>query len=218
MKFSSLFISKDLEDLHDLEEKCRQHHITLHAKALIRFEAIPFLVKSPYDVVFFTSPRAVEFFLRQITPPQSTVYACIGKSTADYLISKGYTPQFTGQNAGEPLQIALKFKDWLGDRKVLFPQSDLSKESIASYLPKNQVEHVAVYNTLAKCIAIDLSDVYVFTSPSNFNSFMQCNALPDQGVIAWGKTTEKELLKHGVHPTLTLKTSQLSELIHELFQ
>jgi uroporphyrinogen-III synthase len=75
------------------------------------------------------------------------------------------------------------------------------------------LKEVVVYETVNTPEKIDVSQIYVFTSPSNVEAFLSQNALPgDAVVIAWGKTTEKRMLEQGMRPTFVLETSSLREL------
>jgi uroporphyrinogen-III synthase len=59
--------------------------------------------------------------------------------------------------------------------------------------------------------------VNVFTSPSNFLSFIQKNTLePNQTIIAWGKTTEKAIRNAGYVVNATLTYASEEELVEVL--
>lgn len=213
---NSIFISKSLHEVPELAEFCRQHSISLIARSMIRFEAVPFHVKQPYQVIFFSSIRAAEFFLKTDSIDENTQVACIGRKTAEKLQKLGITAHFIGEKAGKPEEVARDFAKWLGDRSVLIPQSDISKRSMIKELDPKQVQEVVVYRTLSDCHPIESSDVYVFTSPSNFDGFIACNPLPDGKLIAWGTTTHSAMEQAHCIPTITLERSELSELIRLL--
>ena len=60
---SSVFISKDLHEVKLLKEKLEIKKIKLDASSLIRFKPIEFNIDKDFDVVFFSSSRAVYYFL-----------------------------------------------------------------------------------------------------------------------------------------------------------
>ncbi|MFN5148937.1 MAG: uroporphyrinogen-III synthase [Flavobacteriia bacterium] len=209
----SLFISRDPEEVTELSAYCQDHSIDLIAHSQIRFEALAFTVTTAYDVVFFASIRAAAYFLKEVTPPSTTLYACIGRRTAEKLKTFGIHCHFVGDQSGKPEKVAAEFKNWVWDRTVLFPQSSRSNRSISSILDPVQCTEVAVYATLSDCKPVRLCDAYVFSSPSNLESFLSCNAAPAGKIIAWGETTRKAAEKKGLNIHSTLSHSEYAELI-----
>jgi hypothetical protein len=71
--------------------------------------------------------------------------------------------------------------------------------SISAAFPESQKEVVPVYQTALVPRHIKECTVYVFTSPSNAESFLQCNTLPlGAKVIAWGESTRSFLSRQGI--------------------
>ena len=211
----SLYITRDLDDLFILQQYCSFGQIDLHAQSQITFEEVPFSIEKPFEVVFFSSVRAGRFFLRSYDGPLSSLqFACIGEETAkrfniDFV--------FVGKEAGNPEKVAEKFKNWLGEKRLLIPHSSLSNKTIAEAIPSSQCESVCVYNTLLSPQSIPECEVYVFTSPSNLAAFLQKNKVPEAAkVIAWGNTTEKALRNSKVQVSKTLIKAQLEELLEVL--
>lgn len=212
----AIFISKSNNDLELLPKFCSKNDITLHAEYLIRFEGVFFENPEKFDVVFFASIRAAHFFLEQQSLPSSISVACIGQTTARKLQELGLEVSFIGENSGAPDAVANQFKEWLGKRTVLFPQSAISKRSISKHLPENQVVERIVYKTISTCQEIDSCDIYIFTSPSNVQSFLSCNKKIDGKIIAWGETTKATLESHGFSVSKTLSVSDEVHLITAL--
>jgi len=213
----SLFISKDLSDLSVLPTFCMDNSIELLAQSLISFDALLFESTSTPEVIFFSSIRAAQFYIEHVEIPPSCEIACIGSKTANKLKAIGLRVSFVGETAGEPKIVAEKFKEWLKGRKVLIPSSQQSNRTIASALPIDQVEELVIYRTIACTTIISACDVYVFTSPSNFLSFIEKNTLTStQTVIAWGKTTEKAILNSGYIVNATLTFAAEEELVKVL--
>jgi uroporphyrinogen-III synthase len=211
----SIYITKELEDVTQLKQFCAFQNIDLHAQSQLNFEAVPFTVTEPFEVVFFSSVRAGRFFLRSYDGPLSSLqFACIGEETAQKF---NIEFAFVGKEAGNPEKVAEKFKNWLGDKRLLIPHSSLSHKTIAETIPSSQCESVCVYNTLLSPQSIPESEVYVFTSPSNLAAFLQKNQVPESAkVIAWGNTTEKALRNSKVQVSKTLNKAQLEELLEVL--
>lgn len=213
----SLFISKDLSDLSVLPAFCQDNSIELVAQSFISFEALPFESHLSPSVIFFSSIRAAEFYLAQASLPTNCAIACIGSKTAEKLKAKGLNVSFIGETAGEPAIVAEQFKTWLNGRKVLIPSSEQSNRSLAQTLPVSQVEELIIYRTVAKPLTIQSCAINVFTSPSNFLSFIQKNSLePSQTIIAWGKTTEKAIRNAGYVVNATLTFASEEELVEVL--
>lgn len=146
--------------------------------------------------------------------------ACIGSETKKHLESKGYSVSFFGENAGNPEEVARLFKNWLGNRIALFPQSTKSNKSIESVLPGSQKIPLLVYETIENPVRfLHPFSIYVFTSPSNFKSFVSLNTLPEESkVIAWGKTTAEVMMDNDAPVHFILDTSTYAELLRILQQ
>jgi uroporphyrinogen-III synthase len=209
---SSLFISKNAVELPLLRQFCAEQHIAFHAQSLLQFEGVPFAVQHPFDVVFFSSIRAAEFFLAHSNAGHADI-ACVGKKTADKLNTLGHSPTFIGHQSGNPSQVASDFCSFVGRRRVLIPCSDISARTIAKALPAGQVEEVVVYHTMEKSVDVSACDVYVFTSPSSVDSFLQLNEKPLGQVIAWGDTTAARMNVLGIEVLKVLKTASEEELV-----
>ncbi len=209
----SLFISKDISEVALLQEFCLTNNITLIATSLIRFEAVPFHIAQDYDVLFISSIRAAEFFLKTEKIKPETVIACVGRITANKLEALGLKVSFVGEKSGNPIEVADIFKKWLGNRTVLIPQSNISKRTIGSNLPINQCIETIVYKTISNCKEITVCDTYIFTSPSNVESFLKCNKVYEGKIIAWGETTKIHIEEKGMSVSHTLQKSGIEELI-----
>ena len=99
----------------------------------------------------------------------------------------------------------------------MIPSSEQSNRSVAQTLPASQVEELIIYRTVAKPLRIQPCAVNVFTSPSNFLSFIQKNTLESsQTIIAWGKTTEKVIRNAGYAVNATLTYASEEELVEVL--
>lgn len=214
---SRLFISKDRKEVEELSIFCEKENIELIAISQIKFSFVPFQIQSAFDVIFISSIRAAKFFLQQEKIRENVQIACIGSVTASKLKDIGIQVDFIGEKAGSPKDVAEDFKNWLGNRKVLIPCSDISNRSVAGILQKEQVEEVIVYRTKNDCKTVEESSVYVFTSPSNFKSFLTCNSLSVSAkIIAWGQTTELAIKKTGYEVIHTLSNSDSKELLEFL--
>lgn len=219
MTEKSLFISKDLSEIKELETFCKKNGWQLNAHSFLSFQAVPFELPPSFDVLFFGSKRAIIYFLERYSIPKSIQIACVGKATEKELESKGYKASFSGKNAGAINELKVELKEWLGNRIVLFAQAHDSNRSFSQDLSPAQCHERIVYRTAIKGKKVEPSDFYVFTSPSNLKGFLEKNSIPQNGkIIAWGETTEKELIKNNLTCEYVLKTAGINELISFLRQ
>jgi uroporphyrinogen-III synthase len=210
----TIFISKSIEEVQELIEFCKENDFDLVAHSFLSFKAIPFEFPENTEVIFFGSKRGVEYFLNQQKIPNHIQIACVGKGTANYLKSKGFNPSFIGEKSGQIESVSEDFKSWLGDRKVVFAQAKESNRSISSAINSSNSTEISVYETIINSATIVECDIYVFTSPSNVDGFLLENSISEKSIIiAWGNTTENNLIKIGFHCNYTLDSSSVDELI-----
>jgi uroporphyrinogen-III synthase len=151
--------------------------------------------------------------LRKEKIDDSKKIACIGQETELKLKNLGIHVDFVGENSGNPSDVSREFKNWIGTRKVLIPHSSESLLSITEFLNQDQTLLVEVYKTQLKPSKIAVCDCYVFTSPTNVRAFLLANdRLSLKNVIAWGRSTEKELLLNKIPVMNVLQTGTMLEL------
>jgi uroporphyrinogen-III synthase len=214
-----IFISKNSDDCEPLVHFCNQNKLDLTAQSLIEFEAIPFKIESNFDIVFFSSIRSAQFYFEKAAKKSSIIYACIGETTNSKLKKLGIECEFVGKEAGNPLKTAAEFKNWVKNRIVFFPQSNLSLGTFSAILPENQVLKQVVYKTKLKEIEISKCQIYIFTSPSNLDAFLIINEIiEDSKVIVWGNSTFEKAKSKGLKVDFVLTKSSLDELIQILSQ
>jgi len=209
-----LFISKKVTNT-DFLAFVEKKGINLIDQPMISFVAEQFdCPKEIYQVVFFTSPRSAGFYLDQCDIPDDVEIATIGKSTSEYVESRGYKVSFTGVTSGNPAKVSAEFKVFAEGRKVLFPQSNYSHQSMQKRLYEGQITDLIVYKTELTPVQLKIKpNILVFTSPTNLNSFLQVNKVEDhQKIIAWGKTTESFLSDNNLKADYTLEYSSFEEL------
>jgi uroporphyrinogen-III synthase len=218
MKITSIFLSSESNSSLPLVHFCAQNNIRLTRQSLISFQSLDFSVPSNWDVVFFSSPRSFDFFTtKEFVLKANQTIACIGNETKKHIESKGHSVSFVGEEAGKPKEVGVAFQSWLGKRIALFPQSNKSNKSVEKAIPGSQRIPLLVYETCDSSVKVDLCSLYVFTSPSNFNSFLLKNTIStDSKIIAWGETTDDFIVKYGYKSDYVLKTSGYEELL-EIF-
>ena len=195
----TLFISRKVEEEGELATFCQNHSLQLIALPLIGFKPVIATDIPTTDVLFFTSPRSVSFYLEQATILPEQQVATVGENTSRALRERGITVDFTGSTPTQPEKIALDFKNWVGSKTVLFPQSSVSNRTMQQALSSQQYTDLVVYETVA-CPRkiVPVPDLLIFSSPSNFRSFLKTNAVTDQQILlAFGSTTQNYIAECG---------------------
>jgi len=194
----TLFISKNIAELGELRTYSDLHELQLISTSFLEFLPISFTLTESYDVIFFGSPRAVMFFKANGDIPKSKLIASVGEKTMRLLESMGHEVAFSGKANHSISEVADDFKDWLKDRKALFPISSRSLGTISKSIPARQKVLIECYETKVSGKEIPPCDYYVFTSPSNVEGFFQKNKLPEKSiVVAWGESTAASIQKAG---------------------
>ncbi len=202
IKPSSVFISRDFRK-NDFFKNCLQENgYKVFAQSLIEIKQIPMRKFVKTDWVFFSSKNAVKHFFEQKPDVEGTKFGAVGKATADEMRKFGKRADFIG-SSDDTKMTGKKFSALVGNKTVLFPQAKASMKSIQLQLPKKEnVIDVVVYETIKNSeIKIRSSefDVFVFTSPSNVETFFEKNKISsEQKVVAMGDATANALKKYKV--------------------
>jgi uroporphyrinogen-III synthase len=196
----TVFISRTATPAGPLHKFCAANNLRLVDQSLLAFKGVcPDEEPVQTDVIFFTSPRSVRFYFTYFKY-NNELLASIGESTANELKKYNLTADFIGTAASNPNQVAREFKAWLGNRTVLFPQSQRSNRTMQRELNSNQYSDLVVYETHLESIKFKEPPNYlVFTSPSNAESYLLSNEITnDQFVLSFGTTTADYLTRNGI--------------------
>lgn len=196
----TVFISRTAISNGPLVTFCKEKNLRLIDKSLLAFKIVAFDEKQiKTDVIFFTSPRSVNFYFKGTTY-ENQLLATVGEATAQELEKHKLSAHFIGQTASNPKQVAKEFKTWLGDKTVLFPQSQRSNRTIQSELHAEQYIDLLVYETHLESKKAEYSpDCLVFTSPSNAEAYLLTNEITnEQVVLSFGTTTADYLTRRGI--------------------
>jgi uroporphyrinogen-III synthase len=213
-----VFISKPLCDLESLIAFCTLQQWTLQAQSLIELHYNPdFKNSTSFDGICFGSKKAVTFYLSKHSIPKGKWIACVGSQTSSELIKAGYQPNFIGEKSGDPKQVALALRSFAGNTSCFFPVSNLSLGTLHEHFSDDQKGIQILYTTNLSPIHVGASDIYVFSSPSNVQSFLEVNAVPKNAVfIAWGQSTAEKMRTSDMEPKFILHDSQTQELLEIL--
>ncbi|MFM7595311.1 MAG: uroporphyrinogen-III synthase [Flavobacteriales bacterium] len=192
-----VFISTELSENDPLIDASIALGFDLIHRSLLSFSAVNSAPTQPYDIVFFSSPRAYAFGKHLVLP--TTKIACVSIGTANQI---QLPVDWFGTSPSNPKQTALDFKEWVGERRVLFPVSSRSFGNISSVFSPEQVECVTVYETILNPSTIEPCEIYMFTSPSNAEAFLLKNTIQHgAAILAKGTSTHEYLQQIGIVST-----------------
>lgn len=211
-----LYISKPIDEVENLRMFCEHRGWQLIAHSFLAFEPKPFVWDGEEEIVFFSSPRAVDFFHAQHRLPKEKIYACAGKKTQEKLLEYGIRAGFVADRSGKVAEMSKAFAAFANGKRVIFPVSNLSKRSYSQHLPNRIFRFVQVYQTHITSAEIKDCDLYVFTSPSNVKGFLIKNPVTLKPTISWGETTSQSLHNHGFKVFKQLDISSIEALIEVL--
>lgn len=205
----NVFISRDLTNDSSLVSALVAKGDNVYCESLIEFDLVPFNYFPYCEWIFFYSPRCVQYFFEMANPMRykNSKFAVMGPGTAREMISRDIIPDFIGN--GNPEQTAESFGDEAYEQRVLFPQAENSRKSIEKLI-SDQVEviDIVVYtNRPKKEFSIPSSDILVFTSPMNAQTYFEKYSLTEkQRILAIGKTTADSIRNLGIFKFKIAKT------------
>lgn len=191
-----------------------------------------------YNTIIFTSENAVKYFFFNIDElkvkfdPNSFFVISIGDKTSDFLKSRNIRIDFQPKKfTAQHLIKELSTMEFVG-RKIIVPSSNLSKPnqfksledlgaevtSIPVY--KNSVNDVINLKEEISLLNNNKIDMYIFTSPSTFNGFIEIleiqnpnNYFANSSTAVIGPVTEKAVKNAGIIPTIIPKNFSMNHLI-----
>ena len=166
----------------------------------------------PADWIFFSSPKAVQFFPWNQWNGKAKV-ACLGPGTAQWVLHyRDQAADWIGD--GLPEKVATEFAQVARGSNVLFPRAEQSRRSIQRLMPQQieQADWVVYINQMRSSIQIPETDLLVFTSPLNaknyFEHYPNRKGIPR---LAIGATTAQWLKTQGIKTVIeTAKPSEIS--------
>lgn len=164
-------------------------------RSMLSFEAVDFETPPSGASLFFYSKTAVRFFFQTLDPSSMRrsdyLYAAMGKGTAAEIEKSGCTCTVVGDATGEGVAQELVKK--MTTRDLVFVRGTKSRRTVENHLKTlgfPSTQSLVVYDQKPAPIVLPEFDLYVFTSPLNFDIFFENNYLPEDGVVlAIGDTT-----------------------------
>jgi len=199
---SQVFISRELGENNYFRRACDALGIKLTAQSLIETSTLSFEANSAeYDWLVFSSSAGVHSFFEQESKEKwfNKQFAVAGDATASALAAEGIEADFIGQGS-DMEEVSLALAQSIGEARALFPSSKRSLASLQRALDASQCHIVVCYQTTPIHRAVETYDAYVFTSPSNVESFLEAGNNIPQGcrVVAIGPSTGAALQTLGV--------------------
>lgn len=170
-----IFISRSRERSESFVEIVKSCSQSVFCESLIDFSIIQSAGLPNNGWLFFYSQTGVDFFLKQhaISEIESKglKVAAFGPKTGKYLSEMALKPNFVG--TGESDSTANKFLQEVEAKKVCFIKGTSSKDSLRPlFINDMDISEIEVYNNQAKSqIDIPVSDILVFTSPLNLETY-----------------------------------------------
>ena len=212
----SIFISKSKDEIEHVASYLKTRHVKLVAESFLEFEEASFEVKSPYEILFFGSPRSVNYFLASEKINPDVLIACSGDTTAELISTLGYSVSFNAGKYNSLNDSVLHFTEFAKGKHVLFPSSQISLRTYSKCLEPEYFQEKVVYKTHVISKKISDCTIYFFTSPSNVKGFFTLNEMPDNYLCyAWGESTGSALKSNGVEYNL-MASSNVSSVLLEL--
>jgi len=216
----SILITKSRDDKGALYDYCISHNIAIQYHSFLTFNQIELPEIPTSNVLFFSSKRAVDYFLQQAEISENTSVACIGESTKQYLNAKGLEVNFVGSNPGKPESVSKELAKWLGGKSCSIVLAKESKKSILKHLNSSKSNYCIVYKTIINSKKMEGTfDCIVFTSPSNVDGYLKENKIQETTrIIAWGETTKRYLMEKQFNVWKTLLSASEKEIVELLIE
>lgn len=192
-----IFISRKLDPGSPLTSFALEKNVEVHGESLLDYNAIDLKELPKEDFLFFSSKNGVRFYFEQLNQVDKKTYGAIGPATAIELNKFGVIPQFVG--SGQSPEVGVSLLTYLDGQSVAFISGTHFSPIIEDILSKESVTVVRyfVYEQIPTYPAMtEFYDIYVFTSPLNWNSFYRKNDIPPTAkVYAMGQTTLAAMAK-----------------------
>ncbi|NOQ75902.1 MAG: hypothetical protein GQ574_28105 [Crocinitomix sp.] len=192
---NSILITRKPGSFEKLEQWCVSQHIRLNQVPFIKVEAVLNVAIPVSDWIFLSSPQGAQHYLKHYVIKAKNI-AALGQGTAAVLKKTRLQVAFIGEPTDDPVIIGQKFNALINSNStVFFPLGNRSKRSVIDQIHSDQVIEQITYKTSdQQQVLSEKFDTILFTSPSNFHSFIQSNVIDSNTcIIAMGKTTEKAI-------------------------
>jgi len=199
----SVFISRSKERAASFISAVQPFSSRIIAESLIDFKPIKGGSLPNTDWLFFYSQTGADHFFRQYSileiHKNGFKIATFGKKTGAYIQERYHAVEFIGDGVAN--STAEQFVQEHQSESVCIVRGLSSVNSLFHVLsPICQLEELIVYeNTPKTSVAIDKTDIVVFTSPMNLETYFEKYAIDQaQKVLVIGATTAMSALNNGI--------------------
>jgi len=216
LRQKTILVSRNLKMGSALRNWCDQHEHALIEVPFIRIDPVKDVDIPATDWVFFSSPNGLDIYFENY-PLLAKKIGVYGKGTAARLNLLNIQADFVGDTKKDPVEIGNEFFSQLHpNESVLFPQSQLSKESIVSANKENRCHQRIIYETSKEGQEVPKVDFAILTSPSNIDGFLLENDPSGIKFIVLGKTSKKHFESLNVTNEIYQAESATEESVIEL--
>lgn len=193
----------------NLKSKVESLGFELVEQRFIERKSIPFNRDfHDFNWIFFSSREAVHSFFKSQRSIGECKLAAVGKGTAEAISEYGKA-SFVGKST-DTAQVGLEFAELIGDDRVIFPISTLSRQTIQKHLKPEQYENFLCYETGLFDVQVETPTIAIFSSPSNVDGYLISNSLDGiEKIIVFGPTTADHIKSFGRNADIIL--SQVNE-------
>lgn len=212
-----IFISREPEYTAIIQSELSKKGHELISTGCISTQSVPFQINDSFDWIFFSSSTGVKHFLPQYHLEHTGKIGVMGTGTL-----RAIPPQWHAEFIGKtthPESVARDFmKSVKEHERILFPVGKQSLKSIAHFFNPAQATIIEVYETQHFRTSVPHCDIYIFSSPSNFNSFHRYNTIPSNAyVISFGPSTSQAILRAGHTIEMELQKVEEKNIIDTIF-
>ncbi len=194
-----------------------------------------------YDIIIFTSENAVKYFLDLVKDlnvhfePTEFFIISIGEKTAQYCEGNKIQIDFQPKKYSWGFLLEELENQNLHGKKAFIPCSNLADINKYDKLKKlgvgvtaipayiNKVNDIKKLSEEIKLIQNTKIDVYIFTSPSTFNGFLENLNISDpvqyfsgKNIAVIGPVTKRAINEYGVFPNIIPTDFTMEALIEEI--
>ena len=214
----SVFVSSSKNNMPIVQNSLQDNGFEFQFSSFINLIPAQRINLAPTELIFFSSKKAVLLFDAMYGMPTAKV-AAIGQATALKAKEVFGKCDFSGQD-NQPEQVANLFQEKHNPQSVLFPVSNKTKDTVFNLLNSSiKKEKFTLYSTTASHEVKEIQhEIIVFTSPSNFLSYTSKHKfLPHQKIVAFGKTTAKEMQQSGIENYFVCEKNTSISLLEKIY-
>ena len=220
----TIFISREESRSQTFVDVVQNSAERITCASLIEFSIVHSTGMPDQGWLFFYSQTGVDFFLKQYSlneiRSKKLKIAVFGPQSGQYLSEQGIPADFIGTGIATSTANSFSLKN--KPSRVCFVKGSTSKDSLKPLLEdQTEVTSLVVYNnTSKKHLDIPTTDILVFTSPLNLETYYSHYPItPSQKVVVIGTSTAMSALDIGlaeVHISPKPSLESLATLVLEL--